>query len=103
MTWNPQQYLKFSGARARPALDLMNQIEIADPAVIYDLGCGAGNITLLLHDRWPDARVTGVDDSQEMLAQAGARSDRIRWSLQSVADWTASEPADVIFSNAALA
>jgi trans-aconitate 2-methyltransferase len=102
MSWNPSQYLKFANARARPANDLLNQIDASDPAIVYDLGCGAGNITLLLEQRWPHARIIGVDDSQEMLAQAATRSDRIEWSLQSVASWNASPPADVIFSNATL-
>jgi trans-aconitate 2-methyltransferase len=102
MSWNPAQYLKFASARARPAIDLLNQIDASDPSIVYDLGCGAGNITLLLEQRWPQARIIGVDDSQEMLAQAATRSDRIEWSLQSVANWNASQLADVIFSNATL-
>ncbi|HEU4654471.1 MAG TPA: methyltransferase domain-containing protein [Steroidobacteraceae bacterium] len=102
MTWDPQQYLRFSNARTRPAIDLLNRIETADPRVVYDLGCGAGNITLLLRERWPNARIIGLDDSQEMLAQAAKRSKAIEWSLQSVAAWRPADPADVIFSNAAL-
>lgn len=102
MSWSPSQYLKFVNARTRPAIDLLNQIDASDPSIVYDLGCGAGNITLLLEQRWPHARIIGVDDSQEMLAQAATRSDRIEWSLQSVASWNASPPADVIFSNATL-
>ncbi len=102
MTWDPRQYLRFSNARTRPAIDLLNRIETTVPRVVYDLGCGAGNITQLLRERWANARIIGIDDSQEMLAQAAKRSNAIEWSLQSVADWNPTDPADVIFSNAAL-
>jgi len=64
--WAPAQYMKFSDHRLRPALDLLNRIDVANPAEIYDLGAGAGNVTRLLRERWPHARVTGVDASQEM-------------------------------------
>jgi trans-aconitate 2-methyltransferase len=102
MTWNPDQYLKFAQPRLRPALDLIARIDLQQPRRIYDLGCGTGNITRLLHERWPDAEITGIDDSAEMLAKAGERSSRIRWVQQSLATWKPDAPADLIFSNAAL-
>jgi trans-aconitate 2-methyltransferase len=102
MSWNPHQYLKFDQARTRPALDLLNRIAADQPRTVYDLGCGTGNITTILRQRWPDARLVGVDNSKEMLAQAALRSERIEWQLQSLSSWHASEPADVLFSNAAL-
>ena len=71
-SWNPGQYLKFADHRLRPALDLMGRIPLEDPQVIYDLGCGSGNVTRLLADRWPGADVIGMDNSPEMLAQAAA-------------------------------
>ena len=43
--WDPSQYLKFSGQRLRPAVDLLNRIDVEDPAEVYDLGAGAGNVT----------------------------------------------------------
>lgn len=102
MTWNPHQYLKFTQPRLRPALDLLARISLEKPRRIYDLGCGAGNITQLLAERWPNAEVTGVDDSAEMLAKAAETSTRIRWHQHSIATWTPDAPADLIFSNAAL-
>jgi trans-aconitate 2-methyltransferase len=102
MTWNPEQYLKFAQPRLRPALDLLAHLSVIQPRTVYDLGCGTGNITRLLADRWPDALVSGVDDSAEMLAQAAQQSGAIRWIQQSLATWTPSEPADLIYSNAAL-
>ena len=102
MAWDPEQYLKFAEPRLRPALDLLERIVLDAPHGIYDLGCGAGNVTRLLAARWPDAAVTGVDDSAAMLAEAARLSGRIVWREQSVAEWTPDAPADLIYSNAAL-
>ncbi len=102
MLWDPGQYLKFADQRLRPAIDLLNRIDMAAPAEIYDLGAGAGNVTRLLKARWPDARVTGVDESREMLAKAAAEAPEIAWERADLAAWRPVRPADVIYSNAAL-
>ena len=77
--WDPSQYLKFAGPRARPALDLLNRVELDSPDAVFDLGCGAGNVTRMLARRWPQAAVTGVDGSAEMLARARAGDGAITW------------------------
>lgn len=105
-SWNPGQYLKFADHRLRPALDLMGRIPLEDPQVIYDLGCGSGNVTRLLADRWPDADVVGMDNSPEMLAQAAADSvgaaGRVRWQSGDLADWRPDATPSVFYSNAVL-
>jgi len=101
VAWDPAQYLKFAQPRLRPALDLLSRIALDDPAHIYDLGCGTGHITRLLAERWPNAQVTGVDASAEMLGKSDASSS-IRWVQASLDEWRPREPADLIFSNAAL-
>src|SRR4030095_8855226 len=75
-TWDANQYLKFTDHRLRPALDLMAQIALDAPRSIYDLGCGPGNITRMLAERWPDARVVGIDSSAAMLAKARKEAPR---------------------------
>ncbi len=102
MPWDPAQYLKFADHRLRPAVDLVNRIDIADPVEVYDLGAGAGNVTRLLRTRWPNARITGVDESQEMLAKAAIGAPDILWQRADLATWQPGRPADVIYSNAAL-
>jgi trans-aconitate 2-methyltransferase len=102
VAWDPAQYLKFADQRLRPAIDLLNRIDVTDPAEIVDLGAGAGNVTRMLKDRWPGARVTGVDDSQEMLDKAAAVAPEIRWERADLATWRPPKPADIIYSNAAL-
>ena len=69
-TWDPQQYAKFSDHRSRPFGDLMARVGAADPALVVDLGCGNGPLTLSLAERWPAARIVGVDHSPQMLDAA---------------------------------
>ena len=101
MSWNPEQYLKFAGPRLRPALDLLNRVETAEPRLVCDLGCGAGNVTRLLAERWPAARLIGVDSSPEMLAKAKTALPSAQWVVGDLGRWQPPAPADVIFSNAA--
>ena len=102
MAWDPAQYLKFADHRLRPAVDLLNRVDLDNPGEIYDLGAGAGNVTRLIKERWPDARVTGVDDSEAMLAKAAATAPSITWRQADLATWRPAQPADLIYSNAAL-
>ena len=105
MSWNPDQYLKYSNERVRPALDLLARVDIAAPKVVLDLGCGAGNVTEFLAQRWPDARVVGVDNSKEMLAKARASTaadPRREWIEADLKAYAPDSPADVVYSNAAL-
>ncbi|WP_228978644.1 trans-aconitate 2-methyltransferase [Streptomyces sp. DH12] len=114
-TWDPEQYLRHSGHRTRPFLDLLARIPELPaaaegrPARIADLGCGPGNVTALLAERWPDARITGFDLSREMLEQAdkhhaGTTSGGgwLDFRHADAARWTPDEPYDLIVSNAAL-
>ena len=100
--WEPDQYLKFSDHRLRPALELLGRVPLAAPAVIYDLGCGTGNVTRLLARRWPEAIVYGLDNSPEMLAKAAEEPGPVQWIEADVSQWRPEEPADLIYSNATL-
>jgi len=102
MPWDPTLYSAFAQPRLRPAMDLMARIDADPPRQVVDLGCGTGNVTRILAERWHDATVTGVDSSPEMLAAAAAQPSRIRWVQSDVAVWKPERPVDVLFSNAAL-
>lgn len=102
MSWDPEQYLKFVEARRRPALDLIVRLGGKSPSVIVDLGCGAGNVTRLLAEHWPNATVTGIDRNAAMLGKAASTASTIEWLCADIADWRAVEAPDLIFSNAAL-
>lgn len=102
MTWEPDRYLQFSDERLRPALDLLGRIPLSRPAHIVDLGCGAGNVTRLLAERWPNAELTGLDSSPEMLERARSTLPNVRFELAGVEHWDAEDSLDLLFSNAAL-
>ena len=102
MTWDPAQYGKYRGERARPFFDLLARVPDRPYARIADLGCGTGELTRALAERWPSARVVGVDTSPEMLAAARPIPGRLDF-LQG--DLARGEPAgnfDLLVSNAAL-
>lgn len=101
-SWDPAQYLKFGDHRLRPALDLIARIPAEAPRTIVDLGCGTGNITVLLAGRWPAARIVGLDNSPDMLAKARREAPALDWRQGDVADWRPDAPVDLIFTNAAL-
>ncbi len=101
-TWDPAQYGIFADHRLRPALELLDRVPLSDPRLIYDLGCGSGEITRIIANRWPNARVIGVDNSPQMLAKAAAVSDEIEWIEADVAGWQPDGAPDLIYSNATL-
>lgn len=100
--WDPNLYLKFSDQRARPAADLIAQIKLDNPRRIIDLGCGTGNSTEQLHARWPNAELTGLDNSQNMLSQARQNHPDWNWEKNTIENWKPERAYDLVFSNAAL-
>lgn len=100
--WNPVQYLKFSDHRLRPALELLARVPLGDARIIYDLGCGTGEVTRLIAERWLDAKVYGLDSSREMLEKAGAAGRNVEWLEADVSTWTPDKAPDLIYSNATL-
>lgn len=101
-TWDPSQYLKFADTRTRPAAELLTRVPLDSPRHLADLGCGPGNSTELLKQRWPEATVRGVDNSPDMLAAARKAHPDWVWEEADIGSWSPSEPQDLIFSNATL-
>jgi trans-aconitate 2-methyltransferase len=105
--WDPAQYLQFAAERGRPFLDLLSRVGLTEgitPAYVVDLGCGPGNLTAGLAQRWPGADIEGVDSSAEMIEQAQAEhaGGRVRFRLGDVREWAPSRPVDVVTCNATL-
>jgi trans-aconitate 2-methyltransferase len=100
--WNPQLYLRYAAYRARPADDLLPRLAVDVAGDICDLGCGPGTLTNRLKEKWPDRRVTGVDSSPAMLAEARKSFAGITWIEADISAWTPQQPAALIFANASL-
>lgn len=67
--WDAALYEQFSGERLRPSMDLTARLE-GDPFAILDVGCGSGMSTWCLRQRFPYAKIKGVDLSASMLESA---------------------------------
>jgi trans-aconitate 2-methyltransferase len=103
MTWDPIQYLRFEAERARPFHDLIERVAVEQPTRVVDLGCGPGNVTATLLDRWPTANVLGIDSSAEMIAKAsGLAGTGLAFRQGSIETWRPDGKLNVIVSNAAL-
>lgn len=100
--WDPSLYGRYADHRSRPFFELIARIDAAEPASVYDLGCGPGELTAALADRWPQARVVGVDNDPAMLERAESHaSARVRFHEGDLSSFLPPEDADVVVSNAA--
>ena len=113
-SWDPDRYLTYADERGRPFVELVARIRADGPRTVVDLGCGPGNLTALLADRWPDATIRGLDSSPEMIATARAGDPRVEFEVADLSDWAATSggaadsdgeeagSVDVLVSNATL-
>ncbi len=102
LDWNPGLYRRYEDERTRPAIELLARVPLNAAAHVVDLGCGPGNSTELLVQRFPQAQVIGTDNSQAMLASARERLPQVRFDLSDIATWVPEQAPDLIYANAAL-
>jgi trans-aconitate 2-methyltransferase len=100
--WNPELYLKFGKERTQPAIDLVSQIHVEHPRHIIDIGCGPGNSTQVLVQRWPQAKVTGLDNSPAMIENARKDYPQQEWRLADAGKDVIDGQFDIVFSNATI-
>ncbi|HLN49604.1 MAG TPA: methyltransferase [Steroidobacteraceae bacterium] len=85
MTWSAAQYLAFEDERTRPVRDLL---------------------AALLAARFPNAAVSGLDSSADMIAAARKRLPKLRFEVTDIEAWIKIDagrgPPDVILANAVL-
>lgn len=102
-TWDAETYLTFSDERSRPFFDLVSRVGATSPAYVVDLGCGPGNLTQILRQRWPRARVHGIDSSADMVEKARALADEgLTFDVADLRGFRPARPVDVLVSNATL-
>src|SRR6185369_16174332 len=97
--WNAEQYLKFEDERTRAARDLLAHVPVTEARHVVDIGCGPGNSTELLAERWPNARITGIDTSADMLRQARLRLPNQTFIEANISHWSPAAGTDVLFAN----
>ncbi|AMW81233.1 Trans-aconitate 2-methyltransferase [Pseudomonas yamanorum] len=102
MTWSAKQYSMFEQQRTRPVRDLVAAIPDGNVRSAVDLGCGPGNSTEVLVDRFPQALVTGMDSSDDMLVDARKRLPALNFELADIGAWNPAQKFDVILANASL-
>jgi trans-aconitate 2-methyltransferase len=103
VSWSPTAYLHFADERARPFVELTGRIAARAPHRVVDLGCGPGQLTATLAQRWPDAHVLGLDSSTEMVERARQLAGRhLEFEVGDISKWSPDQPVDVIVSNATL-
>lgn len=100
--WNPELYLRYEKERTQPSRDLVARIPIEAPEEIIDLGCGPGNSTAILRQRWPQAAITGLDSSPAMLESASKSDPRTHWIQADIGEWEDQDRFDLVFANASL-
>lgn len=98
--WNPATYLNFGDQRGRAFHDLIARMNVSEPRRVVDLGCGPGNLTVLLAKLWPNAKIEALDSSPEMVE--AARALGVAAQLANVAEWRPAPDTDVVIANAVL-
>jgi trans-aconitate 2-methyltransferase len=98
--WSSKQYLMFENERTRPVRDLLAAVPMAEARQVVDLGCGPGHSTEVLAQRFPAAKVSGLDSSSDMIAAARKRMPHVHFEVADIRTWPAEGPFDVILSNA---
>jgi len=101
--WNPDLYLKFKNERTQPSIDLISKINISfRPKSILDIGCGPGNSSQALLQRWPGAKLTGIDSSPNMIDKAKKSYPDNIWIVADASKYTSDTKYDIVFSNATI-
>jgi trans-aconitate 2-methyltransferase len=100
MAWSASQYVKFEDERTRPARDLLAQVPLASVKNAIDLGCGPGNSTELIVDRYGANNVSGLDSDDNMLEAARKRLPQTHFEKADLSTWQPSAETDLLFANA---
>ena len=103
MDWSALQYQRFEVQRSLPIRDLLARVPTTEVHRAADLGCGPGNSTEALRERFPGAVVTGIDSSPDMIEAARKRLPEVQFRTCDIAGWEAADGSyDVVLANASM-
>ena len=100
--WQPGLYMKFATQRTQPSIDLANRITLTDPHEILDVGCGPGNSTQVLFEKWRNSNILGVDNSPAMIEKARLDFPFLQWAEMDANNLQFDKKFDIVFSNATI-
>ena len=100
MSWSAKQYVAFEDERTRPVRDLLSALPAGEVRRAIDLGCGPGNSTEVLAQRFPHAEVSGIDSSEDMIHAARQRLPKLRFEVADIGAWCDPGPYELILANA---
>ncbi|MEV2267712.1 trans-aconitate 2-methyltransferase [Nonomuraea africana] len=100
--WDPATYAAYADERSRPFFELVSRVRADHPDYVVDAGCGSGELTATLAERWPNATVYGFDSSPAMITKARGLDTRVHYDVADVTLWHPDRPVDVLVSNALL-
>jgi trans-aconitate 2-methyltransferase len=104
MPWDPQIYNQFKNIRYQPFFDLMDLVSDKNLHSCVDIGCGTGEQTSLLSQRFENSFFLGIDSSEEMLSESKKFvTEKLSFKISTIEEFAASGSTwNLIFSNAAL-
>ena len=104
--WNAEDYARNSSGQYEWARELIDKLKLTGNEAVLDIGCGDGKVTVLLAEKVPQGRVTGVDSSPEMIELACGRHSGCEngpaFLLRDARKLDFNREFDAAFSNAAL-
>ncbi|HEX5227890.1 MAG TPA: methyltransferase domain-containing protein [Bryobacteraceae bacterium] len=98
--WDAVRYQDKHSFVWRYGADLLDLLAPQPGERILDLGCGTGQLTAEIARR--GAKVTGLDQSEDMLDEARKNFPEIPFLVGDAARFSFPEPFDAVFSNAVL-
>ena len=78
----------------------MAKVSLQSPSKVIDLGCGPGNSTAVLAERYPNATIVGMDSSPDMLNKARSVLPNLEFVQADLNTYEPPKDADLLFSNA---
>jgi len=100
--WKPKLYLKFNKERIQPSIDLISRIDVTNPSKIIDIGCGPGNSTQIIKEKWAYANILGIDSSPAMIEKARKDYPNQEWKVIDAGIDEIKDKFDIVFSNAVI-